>query len=313
MTLPITKLPTGPLQLPVLHTLAALTLDGVDARTFLQGQLSQDLRKLSPQRAQLASCNSAQGRVQAVMTLIERDGQIVILLPATIIPKILPRLRNYLLRAKATLSNDPSLWSIATLTAEQAAALNIELPTSAGDIGRSDALTVMRWWSSDERYLVLAPTAAIEAKATDDGCLQWRQADIAAGLPQVYPETHESFVAQMLNLDVLGGISFDKGCYTGQEIIARTHYRGTIKRRMFRFAASCTPPDPGTRVLQGDKHAGDVVDSVSTSTGCELLAVLSIEHAQASLCLAGIADSDLNLLPLPYTVPNLQLPQEKIG
>lgn len=307
---------SSPLKLPILHTLSALTLDGADARTFLQGQLSQDLRKLSPQHALLASCNSAQGRVQAVMTLIERDGQIIILLPATLIPRIMPRLRNYLLRAKATLTNDPSLWSIASLTSEQAATLGIELPSVAGDIVRADELVLMRWWSAAVRYLLLAPAAAADAITTEDGCLQWRQADIAAGLPQVYPETHESFVAQMLNLDVLNGISFDKGCYTGQEIIARTHYRGTIKRRMFRFAANCTPPDPGTRVLQGDKHAGDVVDAVSTPTGCELLAVLSIEQAQAPLCLAGIANSSLNILPLPYAVPNLQSasqPQETVG
>lgn len=306
----------APLQLPILHTLSALTLAGVDARNFLQGQLSQDLRTLGPQRALLASCNSAQGRVQAVMTLIERDGQIIILLPASIIPRILPRLRNYLLRAKAILSNDPTLWSVATLTATQASAQSIELPISPGDIVRSDALTLMRWWSSDERYLVLAPTAAVDSQTTEDGCLQWRRADIAAGLPQVYPETYESFVAPMLNLDVLGGISFDKGCYTGQEIIARTHYRGTVKRRMFRFTGNCTPPDPGTRVLQGAKHAGDVVDAVGTATGCELLAALSIEHAQSPLHLDGIADSGLNLLSLPYTVPSLQLvtqPQEKAG
>ena len=69
----------------------------------------------------------------------------------------------------------------------------------------------------------------------------------AAGLPQIYGETYESFVAQMLNLDLLGAVSFTKGCYTGQEIIARTHYRGAVKRRMFRFAAACPPPPPGAR------------------------------------------------------------------
>ena len=76
---------------------------------------------------------------------------------------------------------------------------------------------------------------------------EWHAADIRAGLPQVYPQTHESFVAQMLNLDLLGGVSFEKGCYTGQEIIARTHFRGTVKRRMLRYAAACPAPAPGTR------------------------------------------------------------------
>ncbi len=115
---------------------------------------------------------------------------------------------------------------------------------------------------------------------------QWRLAEIRSGLPQVLPETHESFVAQMLNLDLLSGISFDKGCYTGQEIIARTQYRGAIKRRMFRFSAACPPPQPGTRILQGDQHAGDVVDAAATPEGCELLAVVSLAQRDAALELA---------------------------
>lgn len=135
----------------------------------------------------------------------------------------------------------------------------------------------------------------------------WRRADIAAGLPQVYPETHELFVAQMLNLDLLSGISFDKGCYTGQEIIARTHFRGTIKRRMLRFTAACAAPSPGTRVVHEGEHAGEVVDacagSPDTGHGCELLAVVSLDRAPSALALDGIADSSLTPLGLPYVIP----------
>jgi folate-binding protein YgfZ len=127
----------------------------------------------------------------------------------------------------------------------------------------------------------------------------WRLAGIRAGLPQVYPETHEAFVAQMLNLDVLGGVSFDKGCYTGQEIIARTHFRGAIKRRMFRFATSGLPPVPGARILVGDQHAGDVVDAAATKEGSELLAVIALAQHEAALELEGLA---LRKLPLPYAI-----------
>ncbi|MGE0113749.1 MAG: folate-binding protein YgfZ [Steroidobacteraceae bacterium] len=301
-----------PLQLPVLHTLSALTVDGADARSFLQGQLSQDLRKLSPQHALLASCNSAQGRVQAVMTLMERDGHIIALLPATMIPRMLTRLRSYVLRAKVRLLNDPSLWCIVPLDANQAAVISNLLPVVPGEVVQAGELSLMRWWSADERYLLLAAPAAIRLQTTEDSCLQWRRADIAAGLPQVYPETHESFVAQMLNLDALNGISFDKGCYTGQEIIARTHYRGAIKRRMFRFAANCAAPDPGTRVVQGSTHAGEVVDAVSTDAGCELLAVVSVDLSQTELHLDGVAGSRLHMLSLPYVLPGAPL-QEKTG
>lgn len=130
----------------------------------------------------------------------------------------------------------------------------------------------------------------------------WRLAGIRAGLPQVYPETHEAFVAQMLNLDLLGGVSFEKGCYTGQEIIARTHFRGAIKRRMFRFASRGSPPVPGARILVGDQHAGDVVDAAATDEGSELLAVITLAQQDAALELETNRGAALTKLPLPYTM-----------
>jgi folate-binding Fe-S cluster repair protein YgfZ len=100
----------------------------------------------------------------------------------------------------------------------------------------------------------------------------------------------------MLNLDLLGGVNFEKGCYTGQEIIARTHFRGAIKRRMFRFEYSGPPPTPGTRVLAGEQHAGDVVDAAED----ELLAVITLAQAEAELKLE--SGAQLKKLPLPYAL-----------
>jgi folate-binding protein YgfZ len=125
---------------------------------------------------------------------------------------------------------------------------------------------------------------------------------LRAGIPHVFPETHEAFVAQMLNLDLLGGISFEKGCYTGQEIIARAHFRGAVKRRMFRFAANCTPPAPAHKILSNGEHAGDVVYAAETSHGCELLAVISLAHADSALMLG--PEIVLSKLPLPYSTPS---------
>ena len=125
---------------------------------------------------------------------------------------------------------------------------------------------------------------------------------IRAGIPHVFPETHEVFVAQMLNLDALGAISFNKGCYTGQEIIARAHYRGAVKRRMFRFAANSSPPAPGARlVTDQNEHAGDVVYAAPTENGCELLAVVQLAHIDASLQLE-TTQTSLQKLSLPYSV-----------
>lgn len=233
-------------------SLAALRVSGAEARAFLQGQLSADIDALASSRALLASCNSAQGRVQAVLWVVERSDGIGLILPASMVERTATRLRKFVLRSQVKIEELPAA---------------IDLP---------------------EPHAYREP--------------QWRLAGIRAGLPQVYPETHEVFVAQMLNLDLLGGVSFEKGCYTGQEIIARTHFRGAIKRRMFRFASSHPPPAPGTRILVGDQHAGDVVDAAATSEGCELLAVISLAQQDATLELEANRGVRLRKLPLPYSL-----------
>ncbi|HTJ16706.1 MAG TPA: hypothetical protein VL494_08000 [Steroidobacteraceae bacterium] len=232
--------------------LGSLLVSGADARSFLQGQLSADIDALTPARALPASCNSAQGRVQAVLWLTERADGIALLLPASLTERIAARLRKYVLRSKVKID---------------------ESPAAPG---------------------IVEPAAYRER--------DWQLAGIRAGLPQVYPETYESFVAQMLNLDLLGGIAFEKGCYTGQEIIARTHFRGAIKRRMFRFGSEGPPPAPGTRVLAGEQHAGDVVDAAATSEGCELLAVVSLAQQDAELELESDRGVGIKKLPLPYSL-----------
>jgi tRNA-modifying protein YgfZ len=235
-----------------MSSLGSLLVSGADARPFLQGQLSADIDALTPAHALLASCNSAQGRVQAVLWLAERADGIALTLPASLTERIAARLRRYVLRSKVKID---------------------ELPTVTE---------------------LLEPAAYREH--------DWRLAGIRAGLPQVYPQTYESFVAQMLNLDLLGGIAFEKGCYTGQEIIARTHFRGAIKRRMFRFQCACPPPAPGTRVLAAEQHAGDVVDAVATDAGCELLAVISLASQETVLELESSRGARLQQLPLPYSL-----------
>jgi tRNA-modifying protein YgfZ len=229
-----------------------LLVSGADARPFLQGQLSADVDALTPARAMLAACNSAQGRVQAVLWLVERSDGIALILPASLTERIVARLRKYVLRSKVKIDTLP------------------------------------------------APIDLTEPPAYRER--DWRLAGIRAGLPQVYPETYETFVAQMLNLDVLGGVNFEKGCYTGQEIIARTHFRGAIKRRMFRFQCACSPPALGTRVLAGEQHAGDVVDAAATDAGCELLAVINLAQQDAELELESNRGVRIQKLPLPYSL-----------
>lgn len=273
-----------------LEHLAAITVTGPQAKAFLQGQLSFDLDHLTRERMELASCSSAQGRVQAVLWLIERTDAILLVLPASMLDTTLVRLRKYVLRSKVKLE------------ASAGFAVYAATDTSIEDTPRTHVergeRSYVRWPGG--RVLCLAP--ATDGEANPAMSKQWQRDDIAAALPQVYPPTHEAFVAQMLNLDVLGGISFEKGCYTGQEIIARTHFRGAIKRRMFRFKSSGAPPEPGTRIVAGDQHAGDVVDAVHTEDGVELLAIVNLTHADATLRIASPDGAQLTKLPLPYQI-----------
>jgi folate-binding protein YgfZ len=228
----------------------SIRVTGSDARTYLQGQLTCDMETLTRDKPLLAACNSAQGRVQAVLTVAEIDDGIELCLVASMAERTVQRLRKYVLRSKVKV--------------DLATDRNVELPGGNAIDTTNPLLSQLR-----------------------------------AGIPHVFPETHEAFVAQMLNLDLLGGISFEKGCYTGQEIIARAHFRGAVKRRMFRFAASCAPPSRATKILSSGEHAGDVVYTAETNQGCELLAVVSLAHADSELKLdSAIA---LHRLTLPYS------------
>lgn len=290
-----------------LDFLAPIRVVGADARAFLQGQLSNDVVGLDTGHCQLASINSAQGRVQAVVTLIPDSAGLIMLLPASMAAGTLQRLRKYVLRSKVTFTEPQAGCVARAATAAGVTAAGLPCPAHPGEAATQGSVTVVHWHGSDDnglsRFLIVGPAADLPVAAdAEPADAAWRLADIRAGLPQVLPETHESFVAQMLNLDLVGGISFTKGCYTGQEIIARTHYRGAIKRRMLRFAADCAPPPPGTRVLEGDATAGEVVDAEATATGCELLAVVSLAQKDAPLKVAAPFDAPLQALPLPYAI-----------
>lgn len=290
----------------LLTSLTAVRISGDDARSFLQGQTSNDLQLLTPSASQLTSCNSAQGRVQAVLTLLERSDGFVAILPAAIVETLVTRLRKYILRSKVTIESGHNQWQLLAATAAQLNMQQLPIPQDLGAHAESGDISVLRWRDALERYIVLRPVGAnttitaIESPHADD---EWQLAEIRAGLPQIFPETQDAFVAQMLNLDVLDGINFNKGCYTGQEIIARAHFRGAVKRRMFGFAANCASPAPGTRLLAAGTHAGEVVMAAATDNGCELLAVVHLGQREQALELE--IHPGVPLLPraLPYTVP----------
>jgi folate-binding protein YgfZ len=152
---------------------------------------------------------------------------------------------------------------------------------------------------------VVPASPGVDADADPAHLTQWNLADIAAGIPQVYPATSEQFVAQMLNLDGVGGISFTKGCYTGQEVIARAHYRGRVKRRMQRFrtlaAASFAPGDTGS--LRDGRSFRVVMAERLEDERCEFLAVTPIAAGEPEGT-DGSPAMEVESLELPYQLPD---------
>lgn len=273
-----------------------LRVRGDDAATFLQGQLSNDLRKLTPETAQLSSYSSAKGRMLAVLFLVRIGEEIFIELPRSIADATLSRLKMFVLRAKVTIEKADDIDALA-IFGDDAATLLLQhgLPAPEAPLqcaASAQDLHVVHRAGHVTRYSVIgscAAIAALRAKLPEARCeaegTHWRRADIESGIPVVLPETRDHFVAQMANLDLFGGISFDKGCYTGQEIIARLHYLGTLKRRMFTARIDAAPPAPGTTVHQaGESQAvGEIVDAVADGETAIATVVLQLAARDAAL------------------------------
>lgn len=274
-----------------LADMGILRAQGADVVKFLQGQLSNDVARLTAEFSVLAGLHNAQGRAIALLRLVlAGPDEILALVPRELAATVAARLGKFVLRAKVRILDASSEWEVAGVRLDGVA--EGLAPASIGAARRDED---GRLWVcvSPSRWLVVSHAAAHSAEPRGDGegaalhvgrpmpsmsamnREEWRALDIAAGLPQVYAATSEAFVAQMLNLDLVDGIAFDKGCYTGQEVIARAHYRGKVKRRMQRFRtrepSKLNAGDAGTLA---DGRNFKVVDAVPLSDGrCEFLAV----------------------------------------
>ena len=306
-------------QMMELRELGVLRARGVDAVRFLQGQLSSDVARLSAQRAQLSGYHNPQGRAIALLRLIQFDSDdILAVLPRELAADTAARLAKFVLRSKVKLSDDSNNWRIrgllATGTSPPAPAVG---PEEHAQLRAGDAVYVRL---AGQRLLLVAPAGATDPDipAVPGDRHAWDLADIAGGQPQVLGATSQEFVAQMLNLDVLGAVAFDKGCYTGQEVIARAHYRGRVKRRMQRFVSrdDCELA-PGDSGRLSDGRTFKVVLAAPLPDGrCEFLAVAALPAADAAETLSGpVAGSEhsapvvneravpADQLALPYALP----------
>jgi hypothetical protein len=233
-------------------------------------------------------------------------------LPAELVAPVAARLARFVLRAKVRLTDESQQWRIRGLLALGQRGTDAALPAAGNEAARIGAACVVRLAHAPARWLLVSPSAAepLPGPLPAADPLAWQRLAVAAGEPQVYAATSEEFIAQMLNLDCLDAIAFDKGCYTGQEIIARAHYRGRVKRRMQRFvtarAQSLAPADAGTLT---DGRAFRVVDVAALADGrCEFLAVTQLRAGEVAeepgvAAQAGTAALAAEPLALPYVLP----------
>ena len=210
----------------LLTHLGTLRFTGADALGFLQGQISNDARRLAQNTPLLAACSNPQGRVLAVIYLLPHTSGTLAVLPRELTALTLERLRKFVLRAKVKIEDVSDCLQVAGChSPADLAAGGLDVPSGDGYFEQK-GVGVARVAGTARSFVVGEAQPLGALGLTEDAQQGWRLADIHAGLPQVYAPTSGEFVAQMLNLDLLDGISFTKGCYTGQEIIARTQHLG---------------------------------------------------------------------------------------
>ncbi|MBK5000127.1 folate-binding protein YgfZ [Pseudomonas sp. S31] len=288
-----------------------LAVRGSDAGKFLQGQLTCNINYLSPEHASLGARCMVKGRMQSSFRILPEGNGYLLAMASELLEAQMADLKKYAVFSKATLTDESAAWARFGLQAGDAAlqALGLQVPASAGATVRRAGLIAIavspgrvELWAPAEQ--AAAVRESLEAALPEASLNEWLLGQVRAGIGQVMGPTRELFIPQMINLQAVDGVSFKKGCYTGQEIVARMQYLGKLKRRQYRLALEQREvPAPGTEIFSPThgSSVGEVVLAASTGEGCELLAVLSAEAvADDNLHLGSLAGPRLAVSSLPY-------------
>ncbi len=304
---------------PLAH-LGVIRVEGDDAAAFLHGQLTQDFALLGLQHARLAAFLSAKGRMQASFIGFKRSGasggsEVLLVCSRDLLAATLKRLSMFVLRAKARLTDataDFALYGLAGSAAETLLADAAE-PWAKRDLAGGAAVVRLYPATGQSRALWVAPagTPAPGGGAPLDGAL-WHWSEVQSGVATLTAPVVDAFVPQMLNYESVGGVNFKKGCYPGQEVVARSQFRGTLKRRTYLAHLPHATPESaaaGAEVFaqaDAEQPVGTVVQSAAApGGGVDALVSLQIASAtpEAGLRVGSAAGGPaLTLLPLPYTL-----------
>lgn len=301
-----------------------LAVRGSDASKFLQGQLTCNLNYLDQDHASLGARCTQKGRMQSSFRILLQDDGCLLAMVSELIEPQLADLKKYAVFSKSKLTDESAAWvrfglqdqpiadpADASVSASDTvlAELGLQLPADIHSVARHDDLIAVRvspgraeLWAPAERASALQATLAEQLSSAPLN--DWLLGQVRAGVGQVMAQTRELFIPQMLNLQAVGGVSFKKGCYTGQEIVARMQYLGKLKRRLYRVAlADGSLPDPATPLFSPTHNSaiGEVVLGAALEHGAELLAVLQADAVEGGEIHLGAADGPLlSVLTLPY-------------
>lgn len=309
-----------------------IAVNGADAAAFLHGQLTNDVERLAPAQARLAGYCSAKGRLLATFLMwcdASADATIYLACGADVQAGVQKRLSMFVLRAKAKLTDGTATHVLLQVGGPAAEALLAgtfaSLPDSAlaaahgtlgdaptslvrlPDAGTARALPRFLWSvpvaQAGAAWASLTQAAGVVTVAPDIAA--WL--DVHSGVARVTSATQEQFVPQMINWEVVGGVNFRKGCYPGQEVVARSQYRGTIKRRLHLAHIDGAPPQPGQALVETsdpDQPCGMIVQAaIAPSGGYDALVELKLAAREANDVHLGAADGPaLAFAELPYDI-----------
>lgn len=275
-----------------------IRVTGSDAGEFLQGQLTQDMERLAQTGSLPAAWCSPKGRVISLLRILMIDGGYGLVVPASMAESVCERLAVYRFRADVSLDVEGSDWTCLIINqdadldkldklelrpAQEINACRIDHALIAVNVGIDEACVELMGYASD-----LEKAGIFESAPADE----LRAAKIRAGLPEITEQHSEKYTPHMLNLDLLGAISFDKGCYTGQEVVARTQNLGKSKRRLMRYRTDATLTI-GDSLSDGDRHVGEVINVI----GNDLLAVTPVDVHDSTLF---ASDVEVTPVSVPY-------------
>ncbi|MDA9087893.1 folate-binding protein [Methylophilaceae bacterium] len=283
---------------PLHKEFSLIEVSGEDASTFLQGQITNDINLVNETTSVYAGLCNPKGRLLAFFHILKLHDSFFLICPQCIAENIAKKLAMYVLRSKVVIAINTTIRLQGFEFAGEGLCDKVGFPENTNTMQSflREGMHVTRISGINPRYLCLADNSTITTFMTahkthvvEKTCECWKQTSITNKIPNIYLETQGKFIPQSLNLDLINAINFKKGCYTGQEIVARTHYLGTVKKRLFRgvWSGDKTLLNLGNEILTNETLVGQVIDYSSDKSESHILFELKVDSVKDDLALHG--------------------------